>query len=213
MRQSQFPDTAATNSRSPTGNRRFENTHQPHSVRTPSGNASYERRSPPVEYDRRRRSRHRVRITPPSSRPTQYGASTLNGMPQTSVRSSRSSRSRSPFDHTSMRVNSSNRRSLTNSPEQYQWNGSPPPHSNPIGGAAASSPQGGPAYDSSTLPFQSRGIVPDSFFSELVSLNPDVIPSNEHPSGLPQMRSNADVFVSSNPAHTDSNQFTSYQRS
>ncbi|TGJ80412.1 hypothetical protein E0Z10_g8353 [Xylaria hypoxylon] len=220
-RQSQFPDVPSN--RPPSGNRRAENI-PPHGMRLPSWNSSYERRSPPVEYDRRRRARQRARVSPPSTRPSVFGGPVSNGASQTSVRPSRSSRSRSPFDPTSTGVDSSSRRSLTNSPEQYHWNGSPSPNS--TAGAITSSPPSGPVFDASGFDFQSQmAMPPDDFFRGFAPANLDVAQANGHSSGLPQMRSDSvrfsspstptgssDIYVA-NSGHANSNQFTSYQQS
>ncbi len=219
--QSQFPDILGN--RPPSGSGRFDNTTR-HVMRLPSWNSTHERRSPPVEYDRRRRPRHRVRVSPPSTRPSIFGGQTSNGAPQTSVRPSRSSRSRSPFDPTSTGVDLSSRPSLTHSPEQYHWNDGSSPH--PTTGATTSSPPAGPLFDASSFPFQSQMMIPpDDFLQGIVSPNSDEVPANEHSSGLPQMRSDpvrfsspststgsSDSYVAS-MGHANSNQFTSYQQS
>ncbi|KAI1425288.1 hypothetical protein F5Y12DRAFT_784724 [Xylaria sp. FL1777] len=220
-RSSQFPDILSN--RPPSGSGRFENTAR-HGMRLPSWSSAHERRSPPVEYDRRRRPRHRARVSPPLSRPSILGGQTSNGASQTSVRPSRSSRSRSPFDPTSTGVDLSSRRSLTNSPEQYHWNGSSSP--NPTTGAITLTPPSGPLFDASGFPFQSQMMIPpDDFLRGFVSSHSDEAPGNEHSSGLPQMRSDtvrfsspstsagsSDVYVAAS-GHATSNQFTSYQQS
>lgn len=180
-RASQLSDAGPSN-RPLSGNRRFENNHH-HSTRTSSWNA-YERRSPPAEYDRRRRPRQRMRLTPPSTRPSAFGGPTSNSASQTS----------------------------------YHWNGNSSPNSNQTGVATALSTPNGPVF-SPTLPFQSQMTMPsDEYFHGLVPLNPDVMPTNEHPSELPQIRSDAgrfsspDVYVPRS-GHGGSDQFTSYQQS
>ncbi|KAI0532577.1 hypothetical protein GGR58DRAFT_162501 [Xylaria digitata] len=220
-RPSQFPDILGNRPQS--SNRRVENISHQHGIR-PTWNSSYERRSPPVEYERRRRARQRTRVSPPSTRGSIFGGPVSNGASQTSVRLSRSSRSRSPFDPTITGVGSNSRRSLTNSPEQYLWNGSPSPNSTV--GAATSSPPSGPVFDASGFHFQSQiAIPPDDFFQGFTSANLDTTQANEHASGLPQMRSDAGRFSSPstptgssdiyavNSGHANSNQFTSYQQS
>jgi hypothetical protein len=164
-----------------------------------------------------------VRVTPPSTRPSLLGARTSDGASQTSVRPSRSSRSRSPFDPTSSGVELSSRRSLTNSPQQYHWNGSPSPNSNQ-GGAATSSPPSGPVYDASVYPFVSQIVMPPAdYFHGLVSPGSNAPPANEHRPGLPQMRSDplrfttpstgtSDVYVTDS-GQANFNQFTSFQQS
>ncbi|KAJ8127080.1 hypothetical protein O1611_g6559 [Lasiodiplodia mahajangana] len=219
-RSANQPSDVGTSNRSPLGNRRLENNL---GMRMSTWN-TYERRSPPAEFDRRRRSRHRARVTSPSSRPSVFGGVTSIGASQTSVRPSRSSRSRSPFDPTSIGLDSSNRRSLTSSPEQYHWNGSPSPNSNQTGMATASSPSSGTVFDTSNFHWHSRmGVTADDFFHGLVSPNLDMPPANEHPSELPQIRSDPASFSSpstesseiyvQNAGHAGSNQFTSYQQS
>ncbi|KAI1436336.1 hypothetical protein GGR50DRAFT_241079 [Xylaria sp. CBS 124048] len=62
--------------------RRYENNH--YAMRMPSWNATHERRSPPTEYDRRRRQRHRVRVSPSSTRASILAGPSSNGVSQTS---------------------------------------------------------------------------------------------------------------------------------
>lgn len=180
-RSSQLSD-AGPSTRLSSGNRRFENNHH-HSTRTSSWNA-YERRSPPAEYERRRRPRQRARLTPPSTRPSVFGGPTSNSASQTS----------------------------------YHWNGNSSPNSNQTGVATASSTPNGPVF-APTFPFQPQMTMPpDDYFHGLVALNPDVMPTNEHPSELPQIRSDPgrfsspDVYVPRS-GHAGSDQFTSYQQS
>ncbi|KAI0875228.1 hypothetical protein GGS24DRAFT_500064 [Hypoxylon argillaceum] len=214
----QFSDIGPSN-RSPPGNRRVENNHH-HGLRMTTWN-TYERRSPPIEFDRRRRPRHRARVTSPSTRPSAFGGPTSNSASQTSVRPSRSSRSRSPFDPTSTGLDSGSRRSLTSSPEQYPWNVGLSPNSNQTGVTMTSSPPSGPVFDASSFPFHSRMNGPsDEFFHGVVSPNTDVMPTNEHPSELPQIRPDPARFSSPSTesldiysGHANSNPFTSYQQS
>jgi hypothetical protein len=186
-------------------------------MRIPSWNAARERRSPPS-----RGPRYRTRVNPPSARPITFGGPASNGASQTSVRPSRSSRSRSPFDPTSTGLDLSSRRSLTNSPQQYQWNGSPSPNANQRGATTSSSPSG-PMLDAYGFPFQSQmHVPPDDFYPGLDSPNPDVPPANEQSSGLPEMSTDLLRFSSSttemfsgntgNSSHVTHNQFTSYQQ-
>ncbi|KAI1116842.1 hypothetical protein F5Y14DRAFT_458353 [Nemania sp. NC0429] len=214
-RSSQLSDAGPSN-RPSSGNRRFENNHH-HSTRTSSWN-SYERRSPPAEYDRRRRPRQRMRLSPPSTRPSLFGGPTSNSTSQNSVRPSRSSRSRSPFDPSNTGLDSGSRRSLTNGPEQYLWNSNSTPNPNQTGATTASSTPNGQAF-APTFPLQPQMNMPsDDYFHGLVPLNPDVMPTNEHPSELPQIRSDPgrfsspDIYVSRS-SHGGSDQFTSYQQS
>ncbi|RWA08234.1 hypothetical protein EKO27_g6862 [Xylaria grammica] len=219
-RPSQFPDILSN--RPPSGSRRVEN-NTSHGMRLPSWNSSYERRSPPVEYDRRRRARPRARVSFPSTRQGVFGGLGTNGASQTSVRPSRSSRSRSPFDHASTGVDSNSRRSLTNSPEQYHWNGSPSPNSTV--GVTTSSPPSGTVFDASGFHFQSQmSISADEYFTAANLANLNAAQANEQSPGLPQMRSDSgfsspstptgssDIYVT-NSGHLNSNQFTSYQQS
>ncbi|KAI8630573.1 hypothetical protein F5Y19DRAFT_474365 [Xylariaceae sp. FL1651] len=220
-RSSSLFSDVGPNSRSPSGSRRFENNHL-YGMRPPSWNATPERRSPPIEYDRRRRTRPRVRVSPPSTRPSMFGGPTSNSASQTSVRPSRSSRSRSPFDPMSSGVDSSSRQSLTNSPQQYHWNGSSSPITNQRESTTSNTPSG-PAFEVPSFPFQPHiGVPPDEYFRALASPSPDALPANDHPSVLPQMRPDPvrsspstsrgpEVYVA-NSSHAP-NQFTSYQQS
>ncbi|KAI8951039.1 hypothetical protein F4801DRAFT_306160 [Xylaria longipes] len=214
---SQFSIVGSSN-QSPSGSRRFENNYG-HGIMRMPWNAALERRSPPVEHDRRRRTRHRVRVSPPSTRPSEFGGPTSNGASQTSVRSSRSSRSRSPVDNAGFGTDLSNRRSLTNSPEQHFWNDSSSNTSSQSGGATR------PLFDNASYPIQSQIVnFPDeAFLSRSISANEiAAMQGNEHPSGLPQMHPG--VRFSPPPTgplgsyvpisgHMSSNQFTSYQQS
>ncbi|RYC61397.1 hypothetical protein CHU98_g4822 [Xylaria longipes] len=207
-----------SSNQSPSGSRRFENNYG-HGIMRMPWNAALERRSPPVEHDRRRRTRHRVRVSPPSTRPSEFGGPTSNGASQTSVRSSRSSRSRSPVDNAGFGTDLSNRRSLTNSPEQHFWNDSSSNTSSQSGGATR------PLFDNASYPIQSQIVnFPDeAFLSRSISANEiAAMQGNEHPSGLPQMHPG--VRFSPPPTgplgsyvpisgHMSSNQFTSYQQS
>ncbi|KAI0433481.1 hypothetical protein F5Y09DRAFT_338701 [Xylaria sp. FL1042] len=213
-RPSQFSDILGN--RPPSGSGRFENTTR-HAMRLPSWSLTHERRSPPIENDRRRRPRHRVRVSPPSMRST-FGGQASVGASQNSVRPSRRSRSRSPFDLSNTGVvDSSSRRSLTNSPEQHHWNGSHSPNSTM--GATTGNSQGDPIFDASNFPLHGH------YFPGIVPPNPNETPANDHSYGLPQMRSNparvsspstssgsSDVYMA-DVGHTTSNQFTSYQQS
>ncbi|KAI0459691.1 hypothetical protein F5B21DRAFT_525126 [Xylaria acuta] len=214
---SQFSSIGSSN-QSPSTSRRFENNHA-HGMRTMPWNAALERRSPPVEHDRRRRTRHRVRVSPPSTRPSEFGGPTSNGASQTSVRSSRSSRSRSPVEYGDFGMDLSNRRSLTNSPEQHYWNDSSSNNSSQSGGATRS------IFDNASYPIQSQMVnfPEETFFNRSISANEiAALQGNEHPSGLPQMHPS--LRFSSPPTgslgsyvpisgHMGSNQFTSYQQS
>ncbi|KAJ2973235.1 hypothetical protein NUW58_g8987 [Xylaria curta] len=211
---------AGTSNQSPS--RRFEGNH--FGTRVPPWNGPVERRSPPVEYERRRRTRHRARVSPPSSRSGVFGSPTSSGASQTSVRSSSSSRSRSPVEHMSLGVDLSIRQSLTNGLEQYHWNDNPSPNSNQSVGLMRPSPPHGPVFDAPSHPFQSQIPMPtgDSY-PDFVPPNLVSPPANEYPSGLPQMRSDPVRFSSPstgppdlylpNLGHTGSNQFGPYQQS
>ncbi|KAI0815509.1 hypothetical protein GGR55DRAFT_699354 [Xylaria sp. FL0064] len=213
-RPSQFADMLSN--RPPSGSGRFESTTRP-PMRLPSWNFAHERRSPPIENDRRRRPRHRARVSPPSIR-SAFGGQSSIGVSQNSVRPSRRSRSRSPFDPANTGVvDSSSRRSLTNSPEQHYWNGSPSPNSTT--GAAVGNSQGDPIFEASNFPLHGH------FYPGVVLPNPNETPANEHSSGLAQMHSepvrfsspstssgSSDVYMA-DVGHMTSNQFTSYQQS
>ncbi|KAI0490114.1 hypothetical protein F4859DRAFT_501705 [Xylaria cf. heliscus] len=220
---SQFSSIGSMN-QSSSSSRRFENSHT-HGMRIMPWNAALERHSPPVEYDRRRRTRHRVRVSPPSTRPSEFGGPTSNGASQTSVRSSRSSRSRSPVEYASFGMDLSNRRSLTNSPEQRYWNDSSSNNSSQSGGATRSSPSSGSVLDITNYHVQPQIVhfPEDAFLNRTISANEiATIQGNEHSSGLPQMHPS--LRFSSPPSgslgsyvpisgHLGSNQFTSYQQS
>lgn len=223
--KSLFSNLNSLNQSTP-GSRRFENNHA-HGMRIMAPwNASLERRSPPIEHDRRRRTRHRVRVTPPSTRLSEFGGPTSNGASQTSVRSSRSSRSRSPVEYAGFGMDLSNRRSLTNSPEQHYWNDSSSNNSSQSGGATRASPSSGSVFDLQSYPVQPQMVnFPDDTFFNNRSISANEIAamqSHEHPPGLPQMHPG--LRFSSPPtgslgsyvpisSHVDSNQFTSYQQS
>ncbi|KAI0866479.1 hypothetical protein F4860DRAFT_508874 [Xylaria cubensis] len=216
---SQFPGIGSGN-QSPPGSRRFDNNHA-HNIRTMPWNVALERRSPPAEHDRRRRPRHRVRVSPPSTRPNEFGGSTSNGALQTSVRSSRSSRSRSPVEYAGSGVDLSNRRSLTNSPEQLYWNDSSSNNSSQSGGATRLSPLSGSVFDIPSFPTQSQGVnFPDeTLFNRSISPNQlATVQGNEHSSRLPQMHPGfrftpPPTSYLSVSGHMGPNQFTSYQQS
>ncbi|KAH8157786.1 hypothetical protein CIB48_g10462 [Xylaria polymorpha] len=157
---------------------------------------------------------------------SEFGGPTSNGASQTSVRSSRSSRSRSPVEYAGFGMDLSNRRSLTNSPEQHYWNDSSSNNSSQSGGATRASPSSGSVFDLQSYPVQPQMVnFPDDTFFNNRSISANEIAamqSHEHPPGLPQMHPG--LRFSSPPtgslgsyvpisSHVDSNQFTSYQQS
>ncbi|KAI0405000.1 hypothetical protein F4802DRAFT_210133 [Xylaria palmicola] len=207
------------------GNRRLESNNS-HNLRIPPWNVAHTRLSPPTEYDRRRRpGRHRGRVTSPPTRLSLFGGPTSNGAPQTSVRPSRSSRSRSPSDPTRTGGDSTSRRSLTNSHEQYHhWNGSASPNLISSERGTVSGSLNGSVLDESNYPFQSQIVAPpDTLYAELGSPIPDTTLANEHAPQISQMRANNDGYSPRPPRSSDfyplnslrgvPNQFTSYQQS
>ncbi|KAI2635195.1 hypothetical protein GGS21DRAFT_490407 [Xylaria nigripes] len=225
---SNLSSDAGSSTRSPSG-RRFENSHH-HSMRMPSWNAALERRSPPAEYDRRRRTRHRARISPSSTRTSIFGGPGPNVASQTSVRFSRSSRSRSPFDPMSTGVDLGSRRSLTNNPQQYHGNDSLSPNSNHRGGPTTSGPPGAPVFEESSFPLhlqvqlQMQSGTPLDDIHELLRPNVNASPANEQWSASqrrhfersrftpPSIDVPLDDFAATSDRNS-SNQFTSYQQS
>jgi hypothetical protein len=200
------------------GIRRIENQSQ-----SPSQGARYAsllhgslgRRSPP------RRPRPRLRFgQAPSAGTSLFGGPTSNGTSQTSVRPSRNSRSRSPFDRTGTSGGLRSRRSLTDSTEQYRWNRSPSPESN---NGVTASPSSGPLRDFPNFHFQSQlAMPPEDLLQRLSSPNTGAQATNENqpgprPTGLerfrfPPSRSAMSTLYTADSGHAASNQFTSYQQ-